>query len=155
MSTLRRNPFDVDVSAYPPLPKLPGVLVTGTDTEVGKTLIAGAIARVLHKAGRHVEVFKPVATGCRRRREGLVSSDAEFLAACAESRRPLSEISPLRFAAALAPNVAAQREHKTVDLSLIFDAYRRLEGNRDGVVVEGIGGLFCPISDTFWMIHLA
>lgn len=149
------RPFDLDVSAYPALPKLGGLFVTGTDTEVGKTLVAGAIARCLRRRGRRVEVFKPVATGCRRDREGLISGDAEFLAACADSRRSLAEICPVRYAAALAPNVAAERERRPVDLAAIFDEYRRLEGAADAVIVEGIGGLMCPITDDFWAIHLA
>jgi dethiobiotin synthetase len=151
----RTQPFDFDVSAWPPLPQLRGLFVTGTDTEVGKTIVAGAVARCLHRRGRSVEVFKPVATGCRRGREGLISADAEFLAACADSRRTLAEITPVRYAAALAPNVAAEREHRPVDLEGIFEQYRQLEGAAEVVIVEGIGGLLCPITDDFWVVHLA
>jgi dethiobiotin synthetase len=151
------RPFDFDVSAWPPLPKLAGLFVTGTDTEVGKTLVAGAIARCLRRRGRRVEVFKPVATGCRRgpNAPGLISADAEFLAGCADSRRPLAEITPVRYATAVAPNVAAAREHRPVDLEAVFDAYRRLEGAAEATVVEGVGGLMCPITDDFWVVHLA
>jgi dethiobiotin synthetase len=147
--------FDFDVSRWPGLPKLRGLFVTGTDTEVGKTLIAGAIVRCLRRRGRRVEVFKPVATGCRRGREGLISADAEFLAACADSRRTLAEIAPVRYAAALVPNVAAARAHRPVDLEAIFEGYARLAGAAEAVVVEGIGGLLCPIAEDFWVVHLA
>ena len=157
--------FDFDVDKYPTLPRLRGLFVTGTDTGVGKTLIAGAIARRLRQRGRRVEVFKPVATGCRRESgRGLVSEDAEFLAACAESRRTLAEIVPVRYATAVAPNVAAMREHRPVDLQAIFDAYASLGGSfngeptthpTDAVIVEGVGGLLCPIADDFWVIHFA
>ena len=155
MNTLPNPGFDFDVSAMPALPKLPGLFVTGTDTEVGKTLVAGAIARSLRRTGTRVAVFKPVASGCRRSREGLISSDAEFLAACADSTLPLAEIAPVRYLSPLAPNVAAQREGRAVDLGAVFKAYRRLAGQADLVVVEGIGGLLCPLSDEFWCIHLA
>jgi dethiobiotin synthetase len=149
------DPFDFDVSAYPALPRLRGLFVTGTDTGVGKTLIAGAIARSLRKRGLSVEVFKPVATGCRRTSVGLVSEDAEFLAWCAESKRTLVDINPVRYAPAVAPNVAAERTKQPVDLEAIFSAYRDLQGAADAVVVEGVGGLLCPISDDFWVIHFA
>lgn len=156
------DPPAFEVSAYRPLPKLHGLFVTGTDTGVGKTLISGAIARSLRHAGRCVEVLKPVATGCRHDRGQLVSSDTEFLAACADSRRPLDQITPLRFADAVAPNVAARQAGRTVDLECIFDSCRRLAEQtgpipaaRQAVVVEGAGGLLCPVSDEFWMIHLA
>lgn len=156
MNTSKKtDPFDFDVSAWPALPRLKGLLVVGTDTGVGKTLIAGAIARQLLRHRRQVEVFKPAATGCRHDREGLVSEDAEFLAKAAESRRMLAEICPLRFSRATAPNVAAQWSHQAVDLEAMFAAYRQLEGQCEAVVVEGVGGLFCPISDDFWLVHLA
>ena len=138
-----------------PLPAMRGVFVTGTDTGVGKTVIAGAIARSLNNAGVRTEVFKPAASGCRRDRGQLISEDAEFLAACADSARMLEEITPLRYAAALAPNVAAGRAGQKVDIDAIFEAYRRLEGQCDAVVVEGVGGLMCPISDDLWVVHLA
>jgi dethiobiotin synthetase len=146
---------DFDASSYPELPRLKGVFVTGTDTEVGKTLIAGAIARSLRKDSRRVEVFKPAASDCRKDREGLISADAEFLAACSDSRRTLAQIVPLRFHSALAPNVAAEKESRPVDLSEIFRSYSRLEGICDAVVVEGVGGLLCPIREDFWVIHFA
>src|SRR4051794_32104972 len=74
--------------------EIPGLFVTGTDTDVGKTIIAGAIADWFVRHGKTVAVLKPVATGCVRRREGLVSEDAEFLAVCAASRHPLDLICP-------------------------------------------------------------
>ncbi len=147
--------FSVSRWADQKLPRLNGMFVTGTDTEVGKTMIAGAICRSLYKSGVNVEPFKPAASGCRHSRGELISSDAEFLAACADSSRPLSEITPVRLATALAPNVAAAHENRAIDVHAIFDAYRRLEGNADAVVVEGVGGLLCPISDDLWVIHLA
>ncbi len=148
------KPFSFDVSNYPALPRLRGLFVTGTDTGVGKTLIAGAIASRL-KLARRVEVFKPVATGCRGGRGGLMSDDAAFLAAMADSRRTLDEITPLRYKTAVAPNVAAAREHRPIDLEAMLEAYRSLQGKCDCAIVEGVGGLLCPISDDFWVIHFA
>ena len=155
MNTSANRPFDFDVSAWPALPRLGGLLVTGTDTAVGKTLIAGMIARSLRAGGTSVDVFKPAATGCRSVRGELVSADAEFLAACADSPRSLSEIAPVRYSRALAPNEAARRDRRPVDLDAIFQAYRQLEGQAEVVIVEGVGGLLCPISDDFWVIHFA
>lgn len=147
--------FDFDVSRWEALPPVRGLFVTGTDTDVGKTLVAGAIARNLRRLGRRVAVFKPAASGCKRSRGQLVSGDAEFLAACADTPDVLSDIAPVRYAAALAPNVAAQREGTPVDLDAIFEAYARLTADADVVIVEGVGGLLCPLSDEFWVIHLA
>ena len=155
MTISRLPPFDFDVSAYPPLPKARGLFVTGTDTEVGKTLIAGSIARCLRRDGKPVEVLKPVATGCRHARGDLVSADAEFLAACADSTQAIADIAPVRYGAALAPNVAAELARRPVDLDAVFCAYARLAGGRQTIIVEGIGGLLCPITDEFSVAHLA
>jgi dethiobiotin synthetase len=150
-----RQKDQFDVSGYGPLPRLRGLFFTGTDTEVGKTLVAGAAAAALVRQGLRVEVLKPVATGCRRVSGNLVSGDAEFLAAMADSRRSLDEIAPVRYAAALAPTVAAERSRRPVELDAIFESYRRLQGQCDAVIVEGIGGLMCPLTESFWVIHLA
>ncbi len=149
------NNDTVDLSAYPTLPRLKGVFVTGTDTGVGKTVIAGAIAMILKERGIAIDVFKPAATGCTRTPGGLISEDGAFLAACADSRRRLSCITPLRFCRALAPNVAASLEGAAVDLDLIFEEYTRMAETADTVVVEGVGGIMCPLSAEFKVIHFA
>ena len=140
-----------DVSPWPPPPAARGVFVTATDTEVGKTMIAGAIAAYLRERGRRVGAFKPAASGCRRVGGTLVSDDAEFLTACAGA----GAVVPLTFAEPLAPNVAAARAGETVGVGAILAAYRQVAAESDCVVVEGVGGLLCPIADDFWVIHLA
>src|SRR5258708_34884571 len=95
---------------------IPGLFITGTDTGVGKTVIAGAIAQWFARRGSKVAVCKPIATGCVRRREGLVSEDAEFLASCAESRHSLEQICPQCYAEPLAPAGAAERARQPVGL---------------------------------------
>ena len=156
MSTSAPDGLSFDVSAWPALPRGKGLFVTGTDTGVGKTVIAGAIAHCLRSGGRCVEVFKPAASWCRRGGGGqLISADAEFLATCADSSRTLAEIVPVRYAAPLSPNVAAARAGEPVDVQAIFDGYSALVAGGRCVIVEGVGGLLCPISDELWVVHLA
>ncbi|MBN1818105.1 MAG: dethiobiotin synthase [Sedimentisphaerales bacterium] len=128
------------------LPKARGLFITGTDTGVGKTLVAGGIARVLSRKGVKVGVFKPVASGCRHEREGLVSNDAEFLAFAADTDQPLSVINPVTFAIPAAPVVCEEREKRQVDFEAIAVAYRHLCKVTDFILVEGIGGVRVPIS---------
>jgi len=123
-----------------------GYFITGTDTGVGKTVVAGALAAVLRSRGADVGVMKPVASGCERRREGLVSPDAEFLAKAAEAPEPLEAISPVRFAEPLAPTVAAARAGRQVDLHAVWTAWERLRRAHDVMLVEGIGGALCPVT---------
>jgi len=126
-------------------PAIPGLFITGTDTNVGKTVIAGAIARSIHLQGKRVAVCKPAATGCPRRREGLVSEDAEYLAACAESRHPLDLVCPQRYAEPLAPAVAAERSAQPLDWSSIDRSIKIMADDSDVLIVEGVGGVLVPM----------
>ena len=132
-----------------------GFFITGTDTGVGKTVVTAALAIVLRESGRDVGVFKPVATGCVRRREGLVSEDAEFLAKAAEAPETLEEISPVRFEEPLAPTVAAARAGVKIDLEPIWEAWRRLRDAHEILLVEGIGGILCPVTAAMSVADLA
>lgn len=123
-----------------------GLFITGTDTGVGKTVVTAALAAVLRADGVNVGVMKPIATGCVRRREGLVSEDAEFLAKAADAPEPLDEISPIRLAEPLAPTVAAARAGVELDLLPMWRAWDRLKRAHDVMLVEGIGGALCPVT---------
>ncbi len=133
-----------------------GWFVTGTDTNVGKTVIAGALARLLREYGRKVGVYKPIATGCRRDLHlGLVSGDTEFLAHCADTDQNLEEITPVRYAGDLAPLVAAERQHRPIDWAAIDQQWQRIIRTHDWVIVEGAGGLLTPIDVNNSMADLA
>ncbi|HUU10820.1 MAG TPA: dethiobiotin synthase [Phycisphaerae bacterium] len=132
-----------------------GLFITGTDTGVGKTIVTAGIAAMLRADGVNVGVMKPVATGCVRRREGLVSPDAEFLAKAADAPEPLDEITPIRLAEPLAPTVAAARAGIELDLVPMWQAWRRLQRAHDVMLVEGIGGALCPVTPKRCVADLA
>src|ERR1700677_1535673 len=121
--------------------KIPGLFVTGTDTGVGKTLVGGAIADWGRRRGMRGAVCKPVATGCERRREGLVSEDAEFLAHHADARFPLDTICPQRFAEGLAPAIAAERAGTSIEWNAIDAVMQMMSRESDFMIVEGGGGV--------------
>jgi dethiobiotin synthetase len=126
--------------------KKPGLFVTGTDTGVGKTVVACAIAAALRRQGaRRVGVCKPLATGCRRDREGLVSEDAEALAHFADCSLPLDVINPVRYLAPVAPAVAAEASGQPVDFANIARCLAVLDDASDALLVEGVGGVMVPI----------
>src|SRR5688572_18896714 len=141
----------------PMLPRvtIPGLFVTATDTEVGKTVIAGAIANHFLRKGKRVAVLKPIATGCAPRREGLVSEDAEFLASCADARFPLDLICPLRYREPLAPHVAADRAKVPVDYPAINRSLTMMTKESDVIIIEGIGGLMVPLDPKHTTLDLA
>jgi len=125
----------------------PGLFVTGTDTEVGKTVISCAIAWALRqqRSGAQVAVCKPMATGCEKRREGLVNQDAEALGHFSDCRLPLDVINPIRYREPLAPAVAAKQLGETTPWSLFEEAARQIDGYGDALVVEGAGGAMVPL----------
>jgi dethiobiotin synthetase len=135
--------------------QLPGLFVTGTDTGVGKTLVAGAIADWFRRRHRRVGVLKPIATGAVHRREGLVSEDAEFLAHCADARFPLDVICPQRYVEPLAPSVAAERAGTPVDWDSIQRSLRMIESGSDVMIVEGVGGVLVPLDAKHTVLDLA
>jgi dethiobiotin synthetase len=132
-----------------------GVFITGTDTGVGKTLIAGAIAKILSQKGKKIGVFKPIATGCKRTKKALLSEDAQFLARCASSKSGLDLINPVTFKTPASPFACEKAENKKVDFKKIADAYKQICQNSDFVIVEGIGGVKVPITDRFNVLDLA
>ena len=137
------------------LPRKPGLFITGTDIGAGKTLIAGAIAGILTQQGLKVGVFKPIATGCHSRWEGLVSCDAEFLADCANSNLPLSTITPVGYATQAAPIISAAREKRPIDFERIAAAYKEICQNSDLIIIEGIGGVRTPLTMELDLLDLA
>ncbi len=133
----------------------PGVFITATDTEVGKTVAACALAWHWRRAGRRVGVCKPFATGCRREREGLVSEDAEALAHFADCRQLLDVINPVRFVPPVAPAVAAEAAGRPIDFDAIARSLMLLDQDSDVMIVEGVGGIMTPLDGERTVLDLA
>jgi dethiobiotin synthetase len=123
-----------------------GIFVTGTDTGVGKTLIASALAALLRQWGVKVGVMKPIATGDRR--------DARALRLAAGLQEPLETVNPQFFKAPLAPTIAAALERRELDLEAVYKAYWYLSKKYDLMIVEGIGGVKVPLGETTYVADL-
>jgi dethiobiotin synthetase len=123
------------------------LFVTGTDTEVGKTLIAAALLRGLRARGKRVAGMKPVASGCRVTPDGIVNDDALALIAEASEPAPYRIVNPYAFVPAIAPHVAAIEAGTRIDMRELERAYRILAGLADVVVIEGAGGWLVPLDD--------
>ncbi|MEQ1579120.1 MAG: dethiobiotin synthase [Steroidobacteraceae bacterium] len=125
-----------------------GYFVTGTDTGVGKTLIAAALMKQQAALGLRVVGMKPVASGCCPTAAGLRNDDAEQLARQATVQHPYSRINPYAFAPAIAPHLAARAAGVSIELALLVSSYQELALDADIVVVEGAGGWRVPIGPT-------
>lgn len=123
-----------------------GIFITGTDTGVGKTVAAAAIARLLRERGVNVGVMKPVTSGCVEVNGRLVSEDAELLAWGAGVDPADPDIAPYLLRQPLAPTLAAARDGVRIDFGRIKEAFGRLAARHDFMIVEGAGGLMAPLA---------
>lgn len=135
--------------------RIPGLFLTGTDTGVGKTYVGCLIASALHAAGLRVGVYKPAASGCLREGNTLSSEDAMALWQAAGQPGELERVCPQRFAASLAPHLAARAEGREIDESLLRSGLDYWCARSEIVLVEGAGGLMSPLSDEDYVAHLA
>lgn len=131
------------------------LFVTGTDTGVGKTLVAAALLRALRERGARVAGMKPVASGCRETPDGIVSDDALALIAEASVAAPYGIVNPYAFLPAIAPHLAALDAGTRIDLSEVERAFHRLAGLADVVVIEGAGGWLTPLDERHTLADFA
>jgi len=122
-----------------------GVFVTGTDTGVGKTVVAAALIRALARAGFAVAGMKPVASGAAATPAGLRSADALALIAAANVRAPYASVNPYCFAPPIAPHIAAREAGVAIGIAQVQESFAALARCCDYVVVEGVGGWATPI----------
>lgn len=123
--------------------------VTGTDTEIGKTLVSAAILHKLVAGGVRACGMKPVAAGAVMRDGALHNEDADMLAAAGNVHLMGSITTPFMLREPCAPHIAAQLEGVTINLVPIIAAYAEIAAAADSVVVEGVGGFRVPFSDDF------
>lgn len=122
------------------------IFVAGTDTGVGKTMVAGALAAAMRLQGLRVGVMKPISCG------GL--EDIRFLMACAAARDPIEKAAPIVLKNPLSPNVAAKIERRTIRVKAVRDSLDYFEKRYDYLVLEGCGGLLVPITAKLYVVDL-
>ncbi len=133
----------------------PGCFVIGTDTGVGKTLVA---AGLLHALGPHYPRavgMKPVATGLVPWGDDWACEDALALRAASTVAVPAALDNPVLLADALPPQIAAARVGVQIDVAMLVQSYRALAAQADAVVVEGPGGFMDPLNGTHTAADLA
>ena len=133
-------------------PTSPGLFVTGTGTDVGKTVVSCLIADQLRRftdPNERIGVIKPLASGCRKERGMLVSEDAEQLAHAANLDAyigGLDLVTPIRMKPAVAPAMALEMEGKeSLDWTPVDLAIKRFDETCEYVLAEGVGGVMVPL----------
>jgi dethiobiotin synthetase len=133
-----------------------GLFITGTDTDVGKTYITASLVRALRGDGVRVGAYKPACSGV-----GTVTSDGpswadiEALSTALDGEFDRERICPQRFNAPLAPPIAAIKEGRSVDSALLRNGAAWWDAQVDYLLVEGVGGLLCPLTETETVADLA
>ncbi|MDX2037010.1 MAG: dethiobiotin synthase [Isosphaeraceae bacterium] len=137
----------------------PGIFVVGTDTGVGKTRVAASLIRGLRGEGRRVGAIKPVATGGERLGDAWIWGDAEILIAALGGGIARERVCPIVFEEPLAPPVAARRAGRLLGRDEVFgatfDALAWWSERAEAIVIEGVGGLLCPLAEGCTVVDLA
>ncbi|MBA2113379.1 dethiobiotin synthase [Bremerella alba] len=137
-----------------------GLFITGNNTGVGKTHVAGLIAQSLQNAGLRVGTYKPAASGLVEKEGQWISEDVQTLWEASGKMWDAKHICPQTFHAPLAPHLSARAEGKDIDTTLLrtgFDHWKQQQaaGKCDFILVEGAGGLLSPMSDEDYVADLA
>ncbi|HUB99293.1 MAG TPA: dethiobiotin synthase [Solirubrobacterales bacterium] len=128
-----------------------GIFVTGTGTEVGKTVVAAALARTLAAEGKRVAVFKPCVTGLDEGGE----TDHELLRRAAGSDQSDDEVAPYRYGPPASPHLAAALAGEEIDPERLRATARAAADRAEALVCEGVGGLLVPLGPDYSVRDLA
>jgi dethiobiotin synthetase len=133
-----------------------GFFITGTDTNVGKTLVAASLLVHLGKCGFKTVAMKPVASGCLETPTGLHNYDAAILQKYATQKLKYSEVNPFAFREPIAPHIAAKNLGNELAVKKILSASElALATNADYMVIEGAGGWYAPLNKDETIADLA
>jgi dethiobiotin synthetase len=133
---------------------LRGLFVTGTDTGVGKTVVAAAVCAALTARGERVAAFKPVVTGLEEE-PGEWPRDHELLARTASAGQSPADVAPLTFDPPVSPHYAAELAGTTIEPRALVDAARAAGARADTLICEGVGGLLVPLTAGYLVRDLA
>lgn len=132
-----------------------GLFITGTDTGVGKTVVAAMFVLALESKGKSVFAMKPIETGCTRRGNTLVPEDGMFLRNTARMDEAIDHVTPYRFESRVSPMAASEREGRKIDPEKIKETFEALRYKNKFAIVEGAGGLLAPIKKDYFMLDMA
>lgn len=123
-----------------------GIFITGTDTDVGKTIVASGLAACMKEDGIDVGVMKPVATGNR--------DDANMLIEAANVDDDINDVNPIFLEVAASPLAAKRVLDKEIEIDKIKESFERLMKRHEYMIVEGIGGIMVPITEDYLVIDM-
>ncbi|MDP5253659.1 MULTISPECIES: dethiobiotin synthase [unclassified Vibrio] len=123
--------------------------VTGTNTEVGKTVASQALLQALAAQGWTTCGYKPVAAGCDKSEQGYLNDDALSLQRHSTCRLPYHEVNPYALEIPASPHISAHRAQEVIELQRLTQGLQTLSEKADWVLVEGAGGWHVPLNDSY------
>lgn len=123
-----------------------GLFVTGTDTEVGKTVVSVALLAMLKRQGLSTAAMKPVASGAVKINDQFINDDALQLQQAASIDASYAQVNPYVFPEAIAPHIAAAQAGVEIDFKIIKQSFQNLAEQSDFILVEGVGGWLAPLN---------
>jgi dethiobiotin synthetase len=135
--------------------------VTGTDTEIGKTLVSAALLLALREGGQSAVGMKPVAAGAHFENGAWHNEDVDMLLAASSPlqldapTQKMDLVCPYLMQMPAAPHIVAQHENRSISLPHIQSCFQQLQAGAQAVIVEGVGGFFVPLSERTSTVDLA
>lgn len=122
-----------------------GIFITGTGTDVGKTYVSALIVKKLRKNNINAGYYKPALSGAYVKNGEIIPGDAQYVCEIANLTDSHKNIVPYVFKTSVSPHLAAQIENKHIDKDIILNTYNKISEKYDFMVVEGCGGIICPL----------
>lgn len=122
------------------------LFITGTGTDVGKTFVSGLIVKKLHDSGYSTGYYKAAMSGNIKDKNGLlIPGDAKFVKDISNISQPIESMCPYVYEIAVSPHLASRIEGNPVDIDLVKEGFSKLSNAYEYLVMEGSGGILCPI----------
>lgn len=122
-----------------------GIFITGTGTDVGKTFVTALLVKNFKEKGMKTAYYKAAVSGNIKGEHGLIPGDAAYVKQISGIAQPLDTMVPYIYEEAVSPHLAARKEGNPIELSVVKAGYDKLVKEYDMVVMEGSGGILCPL----------
>ena len=122
-----------------------GIFITGTGTDVGKTFVTALLVKHFKEKGMKTAYYKAAVSGNIKGEHGLIPGDAAYVKQVSGITQPLDAMVPYIYEEAISPHLAARKEGNPIELSVVKAGYDKLVKEYDMVVMEGSGGILCPL----------
>ncbi len=131
------------------------IFITGTNTNIGKTVVSAGLVNLLKSNGFSVCYYKPILSGAIDNGSHAIPGDTRFVCSNLKLKENLEDLTPYIFKTPVSPHLAARLEQKSINVDTILEQFNKLDKKYDYIIVEGAGGLAVPINyEGYMMFHL-